>query len=561
MTREFISAFPLPVPELERTDPLQYIPDCDDEFGYGERMWRIFSMLKITQGVKAGKRFGDKDVAIPWQEKFIRSLFGLCDKDGVRDYTEAFLYCSKKQGKSSYAGPLAVAYCLAYPVTRGHIVIVSGSIKQASIIFDATAESIRADKSLSTKFLIRDYKKDIINVATGTKIQILALAPESCVGVIPTAVLVDETHVVASKTGAKQLLEQLVSGMATTDNPFLLHTTTSPLNVSKGVFSSLYARAKRVLAGEAPHDRFFPTLYEMPPEHWDDDDYIFNEDNWWRCSPSLGFTVSRKWLSEACQTAKLDADPTSLLNFKAQHLNIIVGDTLNTEKFLPVEVWDRFVEPKISLDYIVDNSTEIYMGVDLGSRDDPSALVIAGIMKDEKIYIWSQQYLHHDGYMKRREVVDYDRFIESGELIVSHEESFDIELMSDKVTQMFNTGKLAGIAIDPMGLKKFVTDLEDLHPGIVFIGIPQGYKMTPAILATERKIYSGELWHQGLPMLSWNIANTSLRQHGEAVALVKPDGIQTSPNKIDGVICIVGVVALTEDPEITVNKGAEIFFI
>ena len=90
--------FPLPIPHEERTDPCQFIPDCEDRHGAGERMWRIMSMLRITQGKLAGKTLGE--VAPPWQEKWIRTLYGTTEDNGSRTYDEAFLLIAKKQGKA-----------------------------------------------------------------------------------------------------------------------------------------------------------------------------------------------------------------------------------------------------------------------------------------------------------------------------------------------------------------------------------------------------------------------------------------------------------------------------
>jgi len=556
MSNQFISKFPLPVAELERTDPTQYIPDCEDIHGYGAKFWDIFSMLKITQGDKDGKRFGDEGIAPPWQKKFITSFFGHCNEEGVRDHDEALLYCSKKMGKSSYSGPLAVAFVLSRTIKRGNVIILASTLKQSEIVFDSMAATIRADKTLEKLFHIRDYKKDVIQRSTGTRIQAVAMEAGNLVGQIVDGLIVDELHTIGLMQKAKQLIEQAVSGQSVKSDPFTLYLTTAPLKKSSGVFSSMYARAKRILAGESPHDRLFPIMFELP-EGFDPDD----DSQWWRCCPSLDYTVPKKWLIEKYNTAKLDVDPSTLQNFFTQHLNIILTDVIGIDRFMKLSVWGKCIDKTITLAKIKREAVEIYAGVDLGGRDDPSAFMVAGLMENDVILIVCYQYLHNDGYEDRRNTVEYDKFIDSGELIVSKEESFDMHMMKVLAIDLYNTGKLAGIAVDPMGLKEWVQDLEDTYPDIGIYGIKQGYLMTPAILSTERMIYSGRIKHQGLPMLSWNMGNASLKQHGEAVALIKPDSIVKSPHKIDGVICLVGICSLVNDPEITVEKPAEIYFV
>jgi len=237
-----------------------------------------------------------------------------------------------------------------------------------------------------------------------------------------------------------------------------------------------------------------------------------------------------------------------------------MGDQIGIDKFLPLSVWDKLADNAITLDFITSKSKEIYIGADLGGRDDPSALLVAGII-DDTMYCWSQQYLHRDGYKLRKEVVDYDDFIRSGELNIFDDENFDIDSMHNMVVSMYDTGKLAGVGVDPMGLKEFTENLEEMYPDLNIIGIPQGYKSTPLIYSTERKCYGGKIRHAGQPMMRFNIENACLKSHGEAVALIKKDDIQKSPYKIDSVIGLISCVSLWDDPEITSTAETQLFFI
>jgi phage terminase large subunit-like protein len=538
--------FPLPIPHEDRKSPLDFIPDCDDLYGYGKHIWEIFARLKITQGSKAGRCFGDDGVAVPWQKKFITSLFGHCDEFGIRDYDEALLYIAKKQGKSSMAGPLAVAMALAFPEDRGFGIVLASTQKQATIVYDSMCATIEADPYLLTLFKIRRYKNDIVHLATDTILAALPLEQGALVGVIPSFCIVDELHVCGLLQKAKQLIEQAVSGQAVRENPMTIYLTTAPLNKSSGVFASMYDRALRVLRGESPEDKLFPVLFEMPEDHDPEDNKA-----WWMANPSLGYTFSAKWLQQSFNTAKNDPDPTSLMNFYSQHLNIQVGEKFGITNWIPEDVWKKFADVAVSFESILKLSEIIYVSADLGFRDDPSALVVMGerTINDKKIYsIWSQQYLHEEGYNLRREHVPYDDFIASGELKVSARENYDVHCMTDMIFEVHRTGKLAAVGVDPMGLVDFATLLEARRINV--IGIKQGYQMNPSLIATERFLYSGQLRHDGKPMLTWNVGNGLLAERGQAMALVKPRDVHTGKEKIDGLVCVVMCVALACDPEI-----------
>ena len=444
------------------------------------------------------------------------------------------------------AGPLAVAIALAFPEKRGFGIVLASTQKQATIVYDAMCATIEADPYLMTLFKVRRYKNDIVHVPTLSTLAALPLEQGALVGVIPSFCIVDELHVCGLLQKSKQLIEQAVSGQAVRENPLTIYLTTAPLNKSSGVFSSMYDRALRVLRGDAPEDKLFPVLFEMPEDSEPEDDSM-----WWMANPSLGYTFSAKWLHQSFNTAKNDPDPTSLLNFYSQHLNIQVGERFGMTNWIPVNDWLEFGDKSVSFESILQLSDIIYVSVDLGYRDDPSAVVVMGerTVNGTVIYsMWSQQYLHDTAYEKRKEHVPYDDFIASGELKVSPLESYDKACANDIINEVNQTGKLAAVGVDPMGLAAFASDLEAKK--IVVIGIKQGYQMNPSIMATERLLYGGQLLHGGTPMLAWNVGNGLLIERGNAMALVKPRDVHTGKEKIDGLICVVMCVALCQDPEI-----------
>ena len=184
--------FPLPIPHAERTDPCQFIPDTDDPHGYGEKMWSIMARLQITQGPLAGKTLAE--TAPAWQEKFVRSLYGATDADGRRLYDEALLLISKKNGKSTLTGMLAVAHCLTFPEERGSGVLPADTREQAGLVYDSMASTIEADPFLLRQFHVRRYRHDVLHKETGTTLKAIASELASTVGSQPSLYVADELH-------------------------------------------------------------------------------------------------------------------------------------------------------------------------------------------------------------------------------------------------------------------------------------------------------------------------------------------------------------------------------
>lgn len=451
---------------------------------------------------------------------------------------------------SSMAGPLAIAATLAFPTERGHVVILASTQKQAGIVYDAMCGTIEADPFLMQQFKIRRYKNDIIHNVTMTKLSALPLEASALVGVIPSLAFVDELHVIGNLPKAKQLIEQVVSGGAVSINFLCVYLTTAPLDKSVGVFKSMYQRAKRIHRGEIGTDRLFPILFEL----YDDDAEKDDPSKWWQSNPSLGYTFTEEWLIESYNTAINDEDPTSIFNFYSQHLNIQAGDKFGISQWIPLEMWDRYSNPNLNLKKIIRDSEVLYVSVDLGYRDDPSSIVVLGektinFETNEKEYsIFCQQYVHEDGYNKRKNQVHYDEFIASGELIVSNINDFDKVEIIKMVMEVNKTKKLAAVGMDAYKSRSLATTLIQMK--IEVVAVPQGWKLNPALIETERTLYNGLLINDGRPMLRWNVGNGQLIERGQAMALIKPNDIHHSKNKIDGLVCVVMCMNMASDPEI-----------
>lgn len=539
--------FPLPIPHEDRKSPLDFIPDCADEHGHGEKMWKVMSRLKITQGPLAGKRLGQ--VAPPWQEKWIRSLYGSTDETGKRTYDEALLLIAKKQGKSTISGMLAIAHTMAFPEQRGSVIILADSKDQAGLVYDSMASTVEADKYLSKQFHVRRYRSDIIHKASQTHLKAVAAELAAVVGQIPSFYIVDELHLLGLKPKGAQLVRQLSSGMAVRENPLGIYITTAPVGAASGIYTSTYNRAHRILNGESENERMFPVCFEIP-EDKDPDDHRF----WWMANPSLGHTVSDSWLKREHKLAKEDPDPATYANFLSQHLNIHAQEKMGIDRWIPLDVWDHFADKSITLESIIEECDAIFMSVDAGYRRDPSSVVVMG-RRDDEYLIWSHQWLHVEWYNKIKDHVPAEEFYETGELTVGERENQDVSEIYDLVIKIWESGKLVCVGVDPAKLLSLPRKIEEF--GIRVLAIKQGWQMNNHIVETERLLYSQQIRHFGGSMLRWNIENIKLAQRGQAYALIKPEAPQGGGGhqKIDGAVCVVMAVAVGRDPKFAYSAG------
>src|SRR5690606_37213724 len=75
----------------------------------GERAVKFINSLRHQKGEWAGQPFSLR----PWQETYVRDVFGTLRPDGLRRYRTAWLEIPRKNGKSTLAAPLALYLLVA----------------------------------------------------------------------------------------------------------------------------------------------------------------------------------------------------------------------------------------------------------------------------------------------------------------------------------------------------------------------------------------------------------------------------------------------------------------
>jgi phage terminase large subunit-like protein len=102
--------------------------------------------------------------------------------------------------------------------------------------------------------------------------------------------------------------------------------------------------------------------------------------------------------------------------------------------------------------------------------------------------------------------------------------------------------RVEGIAIDPWNSVGTQTRL--LEEGLPVVRFRQGYaSLSPAMKETERLILSGQLRHDGNPVMRWCVANTAVAM--DPAGNIKPDRAR-SRDKIDGAVALIMSVGIAQ---------------
>ena len=177
---------------------------------------------------------------------------------------------------------------------------------------------------------------------------------------------------------------------------------------------------------------------------------------------------------------------------------------------------------------MIERSDAIAVGIDGGGLDDILGLAIIG--RDPltgEWLCWFRGWIHEVVLERRQSEASKLRdFAEAGDLVIVPDASEqDVEDVAELVGQVYESGKLNKVGVDPAGVGTIVDALtsEDgcALPADLIVGIAQGWKLMGAIKQTERKLAAELLRHTGSPFMAWVVSNAKWEPKGNAALITK----------------------------------------
>ncbi len=460
---------------------------------------------------------------MPFQQDFIRQLYGTLRPDGQRQYRQALLYLPRKNGKTALAAGLGLYHLVADGKPGGEIYMAAGSREQASICFNQARDFVHGSKALSNRLKIIEYKKLITDTKTGSTLKALPADGGKAHGLNPTAIIADELHVWEGKRG-REMWEALQTGFGARQEPLLLVISTAGYDRAS-IFYELYSHAKKVAENPGLDPSFLPVLYEA-----DGTDDWQSELTWGKANPALGTFRSLDDMRALADRAKQSAALEN--SFRRLYLN----QWTNSETaWIPVDRWDGCGE---DIDLAKLRGRECYAGLDLSSTTDLSAFVLVFPDDNEPKnytvlpFFWlPQARVTAD----RRDIADYRAWARAGHMKLLPGDVLDQRLIKQDIQKLANIYRIKEIAFDRWNATQLAVELGEEGAQMVSTGM--GYASLSAPTKTlEDWVLSGRLRHGNNPLLRWNLQNVTLEQ--DAAGNIKPSKAR-SKDKIDGVMAMV----------------------
>jgi len=463
-------------------------------------------MLRHSKGEWAGQPLMDE----PWQAFIEWCIFGWKKKaDGTRRFNTAFVSVARKNGKSTRGAAVGIKLTAADGEPAAEVYSAATKRDQAKIVHNEAKRMVRKSPCLSS---VMKVMRDVLHVpATESTYQPLGADADSTDGLNLSGAIIDEVH--AHKT--RDLWDVLETATGSRRNPLMFAITTAG---DAGDQESIYAELKdwtvKVLSGVVEDDSWFGIIYTL-----DEEDDWTDETVWIKANPNLGVSVKLDDLRRKCRKAM--QTPDAVANFRRKHCN---QETTRSNPWMPTEdgtPWHAcsggdFYGPNGITEETIGRwrGREVYVGCDLSSISDLTAMGFASFNDDEQVEALVQAWCPRENAVGRQrdKRVPYLTWAEEGLLTLTQGNSVDYrELRAFLRNARDEWGwNLIRIVSDPSNARHFLTELveeDGFDHEMVDEHLQTTDKMNDPIGLTEKLILDNQLRHGGHKVLRWCVSN------------------------------------------------------
>jgi phage terminase large subunit-like protein len=485
----------------------------------------------------AGKPF----ILSPWQEFIVGSLAGWRGPEGQR-FGTAYLEVGKANGKT----PLSAGYLLFHLLAaRSPVQVFSAanSQKQAHVLFRDVERMVAASPHLRRR--LQATVGNLALPATGSFFRVVSSEHRTLDGLRVYGCGIDEVH----EQVDEQVIDKITAGTKGIPDALVLLTTNAGYD-RHSVCWRLHEYSRQVCEGTLEDDSWFGYVCALD----EGDDPLTDPTCWPRANPNFDVSVPRAYLERQVREAAGMPSKQNLV----KRLNFCIWTDTATA-WIPRDAWTACLDDALSLDAL--RGRECFLGVDLSSKLDPSAVAVIfprtidgaegdtlNLAVDAVVKFWMPQ-----NTLTRREHEDrvpFSTWAEQGLLEATAGDLVDHDAILDFILQEVQSRfHIRGIGVDMAGATMLITRLQR-ELGDLVVEIPQGFRhLSEPSKQLEALVLAGRLRVAPNAMLDWNIANLAVERN-------KWDEIRPaklSPRmRIDGAVALIdalAVLALKYQPE------------
>ena len=523
-----------------------------------EAKMAVFTSLKIVD-LPGQPTFGE--ASDEWLLDFAAAVFGAFDPETNRQLiNEYMLLISKKNTKSTLAAGIMLTELACGFRSYDENLILAPTKEVAANSFGPAMGMIDADEELTDLLKHQEHLRLITHREMKSTLKVVAADSNTVAGKKASRVLVDELWLFGEMNNADSMLKEATGGQVSRPEGYTIYLTTQSDKPPAGVFKQKLNYFRDVRDGIIEDRRKLPVLYEYPDDMVAAGDHL-KPANFYVTNPNMGRSVTQEWLEEKAAEADHDADGPKAV-FYAKHLNVEIGVGLRHDAWVGALYWEGATAKSEVWDGSLTQFLEIVevacAGVDGGGLDDLLGLTLIGRHRITKQWLtWSHAWAQMDVFERRKDIASrLGDFIAEGTLTKCETPTQDLVELADILEQVKDADLFPdayAIGLDPAGITAIVDEL--VGRGFTekqMLAIQQGFRLSPGVWGSERKLKDGTLIHADQQLMNWCVGNAKAEQRGNAVLITKQ---VAGKAKIDPLIALFnGVMLMSRNPEATAGN-------
>lgn len=481
-----------------------------------------------------------------WQCFTLSAAFGWLRKaDGLRRFREIYEELPRKNAKSTLAAIIALYMAFADDEPGAEAFAGATSIDQANAVFKPAWLMVQNNPEFKAEFDLElggtpSNPGAIVQLRSGSSFRPIIGKPGD--GDSPHCAVVDEYHEHVTPV----MYDAMKTGMGARTQPILVVITTAGVDTSGPCYEK-HLEAIKVLDGTLENEELFTIIYAAEPEkEWQDFEL------WKIVNPNFGVSVMEDFLRGQLRNA--------LQNPGDQNINLTkhLGRWMTAGRsWMNMAIWDQRKDESLHLEDFAN--ARCWLGMDLASKIDIASLAFIF----EAPWGWAffcKHYLPEDT-IEKSENAHYRKWRDSpqGWLTQTEGAITDYKRIEDDIRDAAKMFSVQALAFDQSESGYLVNNLQQSFT-FDCIDVPQGPKhISQPMKEMEAAIYSGQMRHNGDPILTWMMGNVIKKESrsGGPVKSYYPTK-QNAKNKIDGVVA--GIMALSRFMTVAPSADIKVHF-
>lgn len=474
-----------------------------------------------------------------WMVFILVVIFGIVSRTtGLRKYRTAYIEVARKNAKSTLSSGVGL-YMMAIDGEPGAEVYSAATTRdQAAIVWSDAQRMVNKRSTKFGKLGIEAHARAISHLASNSRFAALSAEHSTLDGLNIHCGIVDEVH--AHKT--RDLWDVLETATGARLQPLMWAITTAGSNQA-GICYELRTYVIKLLEKTLEDETFFGIIYTI-----DKDDDWKDKEVWKKANPNYGVSVYPHDM-EALAT-KAIASPQSQNNFLTKRLNVWVNAGVS---WMNMAKWEACGDKELSIEDF--KGMPCYLGLDLSSKIDVTALSIVFPNKGRKISAFGKYFLPRDTIAERTDqtCAHYEGWAKEGHFDLIPGVSINHGYIKQVIRELAKSFSVQSISYDPWEATQLAQDLED--EGFTMIEIRPTYaNFSEPMKELERLVLEDEFVHEDNPAMNWMMSNVVAKLNFNDDVLPTKE---ISRNKIDGAVALfmaLGQVLLNREakPGVTI---------